>query len=171
MNLDALLSLSGEAFVRAAYRAALGREADDGGLRHYVQRLRAGDGKTSVIRDLLNSKEAQASNSQANTFREELRALLREEKARSAWWGWWRRGERIERRMAGLEARLDDLLNEIRLLAANGRPQRNTGRSLTHARAADQQSSSDVPAGLSGQAHLHYRRMQRTLRSSDMGER
>jgi hypothetical protein len=58
LDLEGLLSLRGEAFIRAAYVVFLGREADQGGVQFYARRLREGYGKASVIRDLAASKEA-----------------------------------------------------------------------------------------------------------------
>jgi hypothetical protein len=52
-----LLALHDEAFVRAAYRTLLGREADDDGLRHYRACLRAGLGKAEIIWALTQSDE------------------------------------------------------------------------------------------------------------------
>jgi len=52
-----LLALHDEAFVRAAYRTLLGREADSGGLSHYRARLRAGCGKAKIIWALTQSDE------------------------------------------------------------------------------------------------------------------
>jgi glycosyltransferase involved in cell wall biosynthesis len=52
-----LLALHDEAFVRAAYRTLLGREADNDGLRHYRARLWAGCGKAKIIWALTQSDE------------------------------------------------------------------------------------------------------------------
>ena len=56
-------SLSAEEFVLAAYTAILKRDADVGGLRHYVRALNAGDvefGRAELLEDLAASEEAQA---------------------------------------------------------------------------------------------------------------
>ena len=56
-------SLSTEEFVRAAYTAILKRDADVGGLRHYVRALNAGDvafGREELLKDLAASEEALA---------------------------------------------------------------------------------------------------------------
>lgn len=56
-------SLSTEEFVRAAYTAILKRDADEGGLRHYVRALNAGDvafGRAELLEDLAASEEALA---------------------------------------------------------------------------------------------------------------
>lgn len=58
MMLDELLSMKGEAFLRNAYRAILGREADDEGLRSYLRRIAQGYSKASVLHDIARSKEA-----------------------------------------------------------------------------------------------------------------
>jgi FkbM family methyltransferase len=58
MTLNDLLALSGESFVRAAYRILLGREADDQGLVHYRMQLALGFGKAAVLGDLASSREA-----------------------------------------------------------------------------------------------------------------
>lgn len=60
MTLTELLTLPGEAFVRSAYRSILGREADPGGLRHYLARLARGHDKSSVVQDLAASREGRA---------------------------------------------------------------------------------------------------------------
>lgn len=48
---------SDEGFVRAAYEGLLGRPADDGGLRHYVAALAAGEARATVLRALALSDE------------------------------------------------------------------------------------------------------------------
>ena len=56
-------SLSTEEFVRAAYTAILKRDADQGGLRHYVRALNAEDvsfDRATLLEDLAKSLEAQA---------------------------------------------------------------------------------------------------------------
>lgn len=55
-----LLSLDGADFVRAAYRAILGRDADPTGLRDYVSRLGAGTPKQQLLADLRCDPEGQA---------------------------------------------------------------------------------------------------------------
>jgi hypothetical protein len=49
-------------FLQAAYRAILGREADATGLRHYAQRLAAGDSREQVLADLRRDPEGRAFN-------------------------------------------------------------------------------------------------------------
>lgn len=46
------------AFVEAAYRAILGREADDIGKAHYLEHLRKGKSKLYILRSLRKSQEA-----------------------------------------------------------------------------------------------------------------
>lgn len=58
MTIDELLQQPGEVFVRASYRTILGREADEAGVAHYVRCLARGEGKASVLMDLLHSREA-----------------------------------------------------------------------------------------------------------------
>ncbi|HWW20445.1 MAG TPA: DUF4214 domain-containing protein, partial [Steroidobacteraceae bacterium] len=52
-----LLTLEGEAFVRAAYLTLLGREPDPGGLGNYVRELNAGVRKLAILSKLRNSDE------------------------------------------------------------------------------------------------------------------
>lgn len=59
MTLDGLLALSGDDFLRAAYRAVLGRDIDDSGLTHYRKALANGKSKAKVLVDLYRSDEAQ----------------------------------------------------------------------------------------------------------------
>jgi hypothetical protein len=58
MNLQELLSLPDEAFVRATYDLVLGRPADGGGLAHYLGRLSRGASRASVLVQLMGSAEA-----------------------------------------------------------------------------------------------------------------
>jgi hypothetical protein len=55
-----LLVYQGEEFVRRAYRALLGREADALGLQHYTQRLASGETRERIIADLYGDSEGQA---------------------------------------------------------------------------------------------------------------
>lgn len=57
VTIDYLFSLPAEAFVRAAYQLILGRAGDEGGIAHYATRLMAGDGRVSILRDLVTSPE------------------------------------------------------------------------------------------------------------------
>jgi hypothetical protein len=55
-----LLVLDGADFVRTAYRAILGRDADPSGLRDYTARLAAGTPKPQLLADLRSDPEGQA---------------------------------------------------------------------------------------------------------------
>jgi pyruvate/2-oxoglutarate dehydrogenase complex dihydrolipoamide acyltransferase (E2) component len=57
-----LLAKDGADLVQAAYWAILGREADSSGLKHYAQRLAAGDSKQQVLADLRRDPEGRAFN-------------------------------------------------------------------------------------------------------------
>jgi hypothetical protein len=59
-HVDDLLALERDHFVRAVYRALLGREADPTGLRDYVARLDGGDAKQRIIADICADPEGQA---------------------------------------------------------------------------------------------------------------
>ncbi|WP_080401692.1 DUF4214 domain-containing protein [Burkholderia cenocepacia] len=59
-TLDELLGLDDEAFILAAYRTVLGREADQEGHEYYLRRIRNGIGKLHILGQLRNSKEARA---------------------------------------------------------------------------------------------------------------
>jgi hypothetical protein len=55
-----LLALEGEQFVREAYLAILGREADPAGLSYYGRRVAAGEPKEQILVDLRCDPEGQA---------------------------------------------------------------------------------------------------------------
>lgn len=59
-SVNDLLALDGVDFVRSAYRAILGREADLGGLRDYTTRLAAGTPKQQLLADLRCDPEGRA---------------------------------------------------------------------------------------------------------------
>lgn len=59
-SVEELLSLDGEAFVRAAYLAVLGRTADPRGLAGLVEQLRLGVDKEQVLEALASSPEGKA---------------------------------------------------------------------------------------------------------------
>jgi Domain of unknown function (DUF4214) len=59
-SLDQLLGYYDERFVRCAYLTILGRDADREGLRHYVEELRAGFSKMSILSSLRASRESRA---------------------------------------------------------------------------------------------------------------
>ena len=52
-----LLALHDVAFVQAAYRVLLGREADDGGLAAFVTQVRQGEDKALIVARLAQSEE------------------------------------------------------------------------------------------------------------------
>ncbi|WP_315831412.1 glycosyltransferase [Bradyrhizobium prioriisuperbiae] len=56
-SLDQLLALDGEKFIRAAYQAVLGRDADAGGLQLWLGRRRSGESKLSILTSLCLSSE------------------------------------------------------------------------------------------------------------------
>ena len=60
---DPMADMSAEDFVKAAYLALLGREADAGGLRHYVQGITVHrEPRESVLASLRASKEYASKN-------------------------------------------------------------------------------------------------------------
>ena len=60
---DPMAEMSAEDFVKAAYLALLGREADAGGLRHYVQGITVHrEPRESVLASLRASKEYASKN-------------------------------------------------------------------------------------------------------------
>lgn len=56
-SVEQLLALDDHEFVRAAYWTLFGRDADPGGLVHYVQALRAGSSKEHILYRLSESEE------------------------------------------------------------------------------------------------------------------
>ncbi len=52
-----LLQREGAAFVHQAYRLLLGRDVDQGGLKHYVPRAMTAEGKLFVLRQIIKSPE------------------------------------------------------------------------------------------------------------------
>jgi hypothetical protein len=88
-DMDALLALEGAVFVRAAYLALLGRDADDAGLQNYLGFLRDGWSKMHTLKGLSNSDEARAANRRLPGLQQ---ALARYHKAqRRSWSGWYHR--------------------------------------------------------------------------------
>jgi glycosyltransferase involved in cell wall biosynthesis len=59
MSLNELLDLDDDAFVLAAYRAILGREADHDGFAYYLRRCRNGIDKLHILQQLRFSREGQ----------------------------------------------------------------------------------------------------------------
>jgi hypothetical protein len=70
-----LLVYQGEEFVRRAYRALLGREADPSGLQHYIQRLASGEAREQIIADLHCDSEGQAYGARISGIQELLADL------------------------------------------------------------------------------------------------
>ncbi len=81
-----LLELEGAAFIKAAYLALLGREVDMEGGQLYLQRMRDGWSRMSIVRSLCMSEEGKA-------FGQRLaglgKALSRYKKAQRRSWGGW----------------------------------------------------------------------------------
>jgi SAM-dependent methyltransferase len=61
-DLGALLRLDGETFVRAAYATVLDRLPDPAGMKHYVEELRAGVPKLTIVSRMRNSEEGKRAN-------------------------------------------------------------------------------------------------------------
>ena len=66
---------SDTAFIEAAFREILGRNADLDGLTHYRTVLRAGLGRTAVLLDIMRSEEFRATLQPATSTLPDLRAL------------------------------------------------------------------------------------------------
>lgn len=64
-NMSDFFRLNGKDFIQEMYRVTLGREADPAGIRHYLDVLERGGGKSAVFYDLAASSEAKL-----RTFRE-----------------------------------------------------------------------------------------------------
>lgn len=60
LPLAAVLALDGRSFVEHAYRSVLRRDADPGGLEHYMTVLMEGGDKRAILRALASSDEARA---------------------------------------------------------------------------------------------------------------
>jgi len=73
-DIDDLLLLDGDRFIRSAYRLILGRAADPSGLDHYLARLDQGDEKVNIILSLLSSSEAGVRGSQLSALRSAIGA-------------------------------------------------------------------------------------------------
>lgn len=99
LNVQDLLKLSGERFVRACYAKLLCREPDVEGLTHYSTRLQRGYGRMHVIADIANSEEARIMAVDLPGLRE----LLREQKIMSSWW----------RRLMTMPGRHEQSLNRV----------------------------------------------------------
>ena len=88
-SIDELLELDGADFVKAAYVALLGREADVDGGTNYLKRLRDGWSRMSIVKGLFHSSEGQAFGPKLPGL---AKALQRYNKAqRRSWGGWYHR--------------------------------------------------------------------------------
>ena len=88
-DINDLLNLDGVAFIKAAYVALLGRSVDIEGGNFYLQRLRDGWSRMSIVKNLCMSKEGEAFGRRLPSL---TGALLRYEKAqRPSWRGWYYR--------------------------------------------------------------------------------
>lgn len=85
-SLDELLELDGMVFVKAAYLALLGREADDAGLQNYLRILRDGWSKLHILKGLAGSDEGRAVGRELPGLKG---ALVRYQKAQRRSWGGW----------------------------------------------------------------------------------
>lgn len=56
-HVDQLLALHDRAFVEGAYRWILGRPSDEGGMEHYLGRVREGDDKIQIVTEFARSEE------------------------------------------------------------------------------------------------------------------
>jgi hypothetical protein len=91
----ALLALHGTPFVKTAYRAVLGREADPAGLAHYVDLLRSGYSRSHVLAALADSPEARASGPDVPGLQQLVRAYRKGQAP--SWAGWyWRNVKGVE---------------------------------------------------------------------------
>lgn len=59
IDLTALLELPSEEFIVSAFREIIGREADSGGLLHYIGRLKRGLPRELILAEMRNSAEGQ----------------------------------------------------------------------------------------------------------------
>jgi GT2 family glycosyltransferase len=82
LDLPALLALDGRAFVQAAYRALLQRDADDSGLAFYTADLESGVDKLDVLASLGKSAEGRARDVKLAGLSE---ALLARRNASGSW--------------------------------------------------------------------------------------
>jgi len=107
-HINALMELEGGLFVKAAYAALLGREADEAGWLNYARKLRDGWSKMSILKGLAQSDEARKA---GRTLPGLDHALKRYAKAQRRSWGGW-----YYRSVLGVES---DLPLERQLRAAH----------------------------------------------------
>ncbi|WP_186099574.1 FkbM family methyltransferase [Burkholderia gladioli] len=99
-HVNQLLDLAGLEFVESAYQVLLNRSADHEGAGYYLNRLRKGYGKRSVIAQIMRSVEARAVRSQLPGLAE----LLAEERSSRHWlWGMFQRRKDVRAQMNRLE--------------------------------------------------------------------
>lgn len=117
-HIDALLQLQGETFVRAAYRALLGREPDAVGMRSHMALLRSGRDPRLLLLGLAKSPEATARREPRLAGLDEFLARVDEELP-SRWQRWLQaRLAQLQRPLFNRIAILDDqLVRTNRLLA------------------------------------------------------
>lgn len=108
-----LLSLHGEAFLRAAYLAVLRREIDPDGLQRYLDVLRNGYSRSHILKELAASNEARAATGSVPGLDSMLAAY---DRAQSRSWGGW-----YWRAVMGAESDLP-AARELRMLARASRP-------------------------------------------------
>jgi len=85
-HVNELLELDGVAFIKAAYIALLGREVDSEGGQVYLQRLRDGWSRMSIVKNLCTSEEGKTFGSRLPGLSV---ALSRYAKAQRRSWGGW----------------------------------------------------------------------------------
>lgn len=135
VSVDDLLRLRGEPFVRAAYRAVLGRDPDPLGLAHHLGLLEDGEPRESLLVGLYRSPESQL----AARALPGLEALARKRRGGGMfrWLGRKQRAARFDRRAVNVldhrVSRLQESLSELAAQPASIVVQMQAG---THAPAA-----------------------------------
>jgi hypothetical protein len=71
-NIDELLNLPRDTFVHAAYLLIFGRDADQEGAEFYVDRMRLGNDRASILRDLCKSDEATRNRTHLSHLQQEI---------------------------------------------------------------------------------------------------
>ena len=72
-NIEDLIELYGEGFIRAAYLTVLGREPDSKGFMDYLKKLNKGEHKLEILYQLRNSKEGKEFNTKLYGLDETIR--------------------------------------------------------------------------------------------------
>jgi FkbM family methyltransferase len=105
-HVNQLLDFDGEAFVFAVYERVLGREPDPTGFSYYMDRLRRGFSRESVIAQVASSAEARA----RIIALPGLDALIARDRWERSWLGaFLTRGRRLEQRIGQIDYRLGAL--------------------------------------------------------------